>query len=214
MRGIVMGILRGSTLGGGRGLVRNGWATKIVSHTTTAVKDPSVQIFVRSPYFEYEVVSLLTSPNGDSMGDTGLDDDPTPSGPLLFNGILSDNKNPSTNSLRDFLFAHIWSQRAGLNCRPAVYETAALPLSYVGDGTCSCYRGKPRSRHSHYEQLSRQEPSKSIGRKSVMIPSRAASAHCSSLNAAPAASLPGYSALNTGFPSSTNGSTNSHSSYS
>ena len=26
-----------------------------------------------------------------------------------------------------------WSQRAGLNCRPAVYETAALPLSYVGE---------------------------------------------------------------------------------
>ena len=26
----------------------------------------------------------------------------------------------------------VWSQRAGSNCRPAVYETAALPLSYVG----------------------------------------------------------------------------------
>ncbi|SVB62316.1 uncharacterized protein METZ01_LOCUS215170, partial [marine metagenome] len=25
-----------------------------------------------------------------------------------------------------------WSQRTGLNRRPAVYETAALPLSYVG----------------------------------------------------------------------------------
>jgi hypothetical protein len=25
-----------------------------------------------------------------------------------------------------------WSHRTGLNCRPAVYETAALPLSYDG----------------------------------------------------------------------------------
>lgn len=28
-----------------------------------------------------------------------------------------------------------WSQRWGSNPRPAVYETAALPLSYVGDDT-------------------------------------------------------------------------------
>ena len=27
---------------------------------------------------------------------------------------------------------YCWSQRTGLNRRPAVYETAALPLSYVG----------------------------------------------------------------------------------
>lgn len=28
--------------------------------------------------------------------------------------------------------SQIWSRRVGLNHRPAVYETAALPLSYAG----------------------------------------------------------------------------------
>ena len=42
--------------------------------------------------------------------------------------------------------ATTWSQRAGSNCRPAVYETAALPLSYVGPPShCSTvFPGSPR----------------------------------------------------------------------
>src|ERR1017187_3958569 len=57
--------------------------------------------------------------------------------------ILIGDAMSTANGSRDT----VWSRRGDSNSRPAVYETAALPLSYVGLGKRA--RGRP-ARVAHY----------------------------------------------------------------